>query len=43
MTVPNLKELFGHRYRISYDQAVEDRNDPWMLQIPSDLTAGAWS
>src|SRR5262249_23812960 len=34
MTVPNLRELYGHRYRISHDQAANDRHDPWMFQIP---------
>jgi len=31
---PNLKELFGERYRITYDDAEEGRNNAWMMQIP---------
>jgi hypothetical protein len=37
MTVPNLKELFRDRYRLTYDPAAAtwgERLDPWMHQIP---------
>jgi hypothetical protein len=33
MTPPNLENLFGNRFRVTYDTAVESRNDPWMMQI----------
>jgi hypothetical protein len=36
-TPPNLRALFGDRYRIGYDPAAEtaaERNDPWMMTLP---------
>lgn len=33
----NLKQLFGDRYKISFDPAAEtwgNRRDPWLMQIP---------
>src|SRR5574338_169078 len=30
----NLKKRFGQRYKITFDPAVEDRRDPWMMQVP---------
>jgi hypothetical protein len=33
---PNLKELFGDRFKIAHDEAASsaERDDPWMMQIP---------
>jgi hypothetical protein len=36
-TCPNLRELFGDRFRIGHDPVAEtyaERNDPWMMTIP---------
>src|SRR5271165_4413840 len=36
MIPPNLKELFGDRYRIGHDpiaQTRTERNDPWMMAL----------
>src|SRR5262245_65154194 len=30
----NLRERFGKHYRITFDEAAEGRDDPWMMQIP---------
>ena len=38
----NLREQFGHRYRITFDPAYDpqhrpkDNHDPWMMRIPSE-------
>ncbi len=37
MTSPDLRALYGARFRITFDEAAEGRsgrNDPWMVQIP---------
>jgi len=37
MNPPNLKALYGARFRITFDEAAEGRsgrNDRWMMQIP---------
>ncbi len=37
MTPPDLKALYGARFRITFDEAAEGRtgrNDPWLMQIP---------
>ncbi len=36
MTPPDLRALYGARFRITFDEAAEgrsDRNDPWLMQI----------
>ena|SRR5216683_6429592 len=33
-TCINLRERFGQRYRIGFDEAAENKNDPWMMTIP---------
>ncbi len=32
--VIDLKERFGHKYKVAYDEAAGARHDPWMVQIP---------
>ncbi len=34
MNPPNLKALYGRRYRVTMDEASESRDDIWMMQIP---------
>jgi hypothetical protein len=34
MNYLNLKSRFGREYRITLDDAAEDRKDPWAFQIP---------
>lgn len=42
MTCINLEEIFGDRYRITWDPAYDpshvphDKRDPWMMQIPCE-------
>jgi hypothetical protein len=33
-TCINLRERFRQQYRTGFDQAAENRNDPWMMTIP---------
>jgi hypothetical protein len=38
---PNLAELFGDRYKVTYDPAYDrpndpDKRDPWMMQLPCE-------
>jgi hypothetical protein len=33
-TCINLRERFGEKYRIGFEEAAENRNDPWMMTIP---------
>ena len=30
----NLRERFGQQYRIGFDEAAENRNDPWTMNFP---------
>ena len=32
-TCIDLRERFGQKYRIGFDEAVETKNDPWMMTI----------
>jgi hypothetical protein len=37
LTCPNLRELYGSRFRIAYDDSAitpTDRRDPWLMTIP---------
>ena len=33
-TCINLRECFGQKYRIGFDDAAGNRDDPWMMTIP---------